>query len=676
VTDDKVAAQDTVAGVLPPVRPAGWVLAATFTVCFALQFHWVSVNNDHFDRVTRGWQILNLGAVPFRDFFDPGYFLTLYSSALAQWIFGANLFGEFLLASLFIAAGYVLLFRLATEVSRSVLVGGLLTLVVVATQPRAYDYDKVFFYAAGVALCWHYARHQTVRSLAVLAVCTAVAGMYRADNGLYVAVAAAVTIGFCHWPNTRVIARRSTLYLAVGLTAALPVLLFLTAQGGIGDAARQVIDYARREGARTSVFRAPVAFSLPTGGWPISLAPADTSDDREPLVKVRWGPEVSPETQRELEQSFSLHAGHFDGDRTWYYRLGDASRSAVRRLVGDPGEEDTAGIDRSRFTTASVARPPDWPPPWYSPSRLQFSWEWEKRENAVAWCYYVLVLLPWLCIATLVWRAIRARGLTADRVDVAGVAATAAFTVIASTLILRFPVSARYGTVAVPAAVLAAWLVGQWRGFSRTGGPTHDRASRRPETNILRRACTILGGAVITVTCLSVSVLHNSNGRLNLTDGPAATLSSAAQLVDYLSLTPPDSELLLGNAAVGRYLRACTRTSDRLMLGWFAPDIPYFAGRGFSGGMLVYFGSHWSEPTRQFQVVRRMRGESVPIALLREPEDFRQQYPVIYADLEDRYDALGPMAIGDQELHLFVVQGRPATRRYLEGRTNLPCFGD
>ena len=48
-------------------------------------------SNDHFDRLARARQIAMYGDVPFRDFFDPGYFLTLYSSALMIRVFGDNM---------------------------------------------------------------------------------------------------------------------------------------------------------------------------------------------------------------------------------------------------------------------------------------------------------------------------------------------------------------------------------------------------------------------------------------------------------------------------------------------------------------------------------------------------------------------------------------------------------
>ena len=39
-----------------------------------------------------------------------------------------------------------------------------------------------------------------------------------------------------------------------------------------------------------------------------------------------------------------------------------------------------------------------------------------------------------------------------------------------------------------------------------------------------------------------------------------------------------------------RYLRECTARSDRVLIGWFAPDLYFFAQRGFAGGAVAFFG--------------------------------------------------------------------------------------
>ena len=69
--------------------------------------------NDHFGRISPARQIAVYGELPFRDYFDPGYFLTELSTAGLMYLFGDNLLGEALLTTSFIATGTLLVFLLA-----------------------------------------------------------------------------------------------------------------------------------------------------------------------------------------------------------------------------------------------------------------------------------------------------------------------------------------------------------------------------------------------------------------------------------------------------------------------------------------------------------------------------------------------------------------------------------
>jgi len=170
------------------------LVVAVFLGLWAFSVFDAGLVNDHFDRMTRGRQILEHGEVPFRDFFDPGYFLTVYSSAAVQSLFGYRLLGEVLLDTLFIAAGFTLVFVLATRASQSRMVGFAALALAVASAPRLYDYDKVFFYPLGILACWRYIDRPTAGSLAWLGLVTAAGGLYRYDTAVYVAGAVSVTI--------------------------------------------------------------------------------------------------------------------------------------------------------------------------------------------------------------------------------------------------------------------------------------------------------------------------------------------------------------------------------------------------------------------------------------------------------------------------------------------------
>ena len=94
-------------GVEASAAPTATRRLALAVLVFACAFSWlfltVEMLDDHFDRISRGRQILVYGERPFVDFLDPGYFLTLYTSAAALAISGGSLLGEAVIDSAAIA---------------------------------------------------------------------------------------------------------------------------------------------------------------------------------------------------------------------------------------------------------------------------------------------------------------------------------------------------------------------------------------------------------------------------------------------------------------------------------------------------------------------------------------------------------------------------------------------
>src|SRR5262245_11886205 len=148
--------------------------------------------DDHFGRISPGRQIAQFGDLPFRDYLDPGYFLTEFSSAAVQWAFGDNLLGEALLASAFIAIGTVLVFALARRASASSITALVAALLALLLFPRAYDYDKVLFLPLGVLLVWRYAEAPTNSRTWTLAAGVVAGSLYRYDTGVFIAGSAVV----------------------------------------------------------------------------------------------------------------------------------------------------------------------------------------------------------------------------------------------------------------------------------------------------------------------------------------------------------------------------------------------------------------------------------------------------------------------------------------------------
>jgi hypothetical protein len=231
---------------------------------FGVSLFRVHFLNDHFDRISRGRQILAYGDTPFADFRDPGYFLTLYVSAAAQAATGGGLLGEALVSSGAIATASALTFVLAESASGSWLIGLAAAMLTVTVAPRYYDYDKALFYTLGLACCWRFVDSPARDRLAAAGFVTGVAALFRYDNGLFLFVASVAAIAVRLFRTRPRLLPTLGMYVA-GLTAAvLPAMLFIQATAGLPEAARQIVAYARREGARSELF------SLPRLSWDVT----------------------------------------------------------------------------------------------------------------------------------------------------------------------------------------------------------------------------------------------------------------------------------------------------------------------------------------------------------------------------------------------------------------------
>jgi hypothetical protein len=124
------------------------------------------------------------------------------------------------------------------------------------------------------------------------------------------------------------------------------------------------------------------------------------------------------------------------------------------------------------------------------------------------------------------------------------------------------------------------------------------------------------------------------------------------------------------------YLRRCTESSDRIFAAWFVPQLYFFSGRAFAGGMTVAFGDHWSEPRYQRRIVEKLKAESVPVVLVREgDESFARAYPIVDDYLRANYHMAGTSTFGETDAGSYTVLTR--SNRVPVGTdlaTSMPCF--
>ena len=636
------------------------VFAGTFL------FRWLTVDfaNDHFVHLSRARQIL-LGDVPIRDFFDPGLFLQYYLSSAAQFVFGYNLFGEALLTISFVALGTMLVFDLSSRLSGSRWLAAGAALLTVLAYPRLHSYPKVILYVSAIGLVWLYARCGRRLHVTLMAALTAVAFLLRHDHGVYIAVMMVCFLGLREWGGAQ-LWRRLGLYTGVTVGLLLPFVVFVQTTAGlvryVGGSEPQVRTIAS---FRSSFLSDPMAFKMDSSAplWVVEPAP-----DRR--VNVRWAEGVDDAVRQEREGRYGLTAGvrqEVEG-WTWRYVLTDHEYATVRSLVEDRLVEDTAGIERG--SSRLVPEPWDqWLERRLVVLRLRLLPGVLTPRNALAWFYYVTMLVPIVALGRVGadWWSERAA-----RPEAAVVMAVAILCcIISHTLIRGFPDS-QLPDVAAPTFVLAAWLAGRRSGPA--GSPVRARLARAGIVSLFLVTFWSVGQFGAAGKLGSVGSLLVGSG---VVGGPVGVWEQLGAVNRRLHLRPIDDWASQGSdlRTVTRYVLDCTAPSDRVLVTWFAPDLFYYAERGFAGGQ-VYLDPGWhASAADQRLTIERMQRQSVPIVLGRRDlvEKFRQEFPLVYDYVQARYRLAAELAFGEEQSYLIFVDGRrdPDAEHPDLG---LPCF--
>ena len=126
-------------------------------------------------------------------------------------------------------------------------------------------------------------------------------------------------------------------------------------------------------------------------------------------------------------------------------------------------------------------------------------------------------------------------------------------------------------------------------------------------------------------------------------------------------------------------VRDCTAPNSRVLATWFVPELYLFAARGFAGGMVVWFGGHWSDTSFQHTTLRRLDEQSVPIVIIEmsQYDGFRQNYDLVDAYLQAHYRIAGESNLGNPNVaadgyRVMVRKELTPIRTYEPW--GLPCF--
>ena len=212
--------------------------------------------NDQFAHLMRTEMLLR-GEQPLRDFADAELrgawpALSYAVPAWAQQIGGRTLLSEAYVTLGAIALAHALVFLLTLGLSKRWWVALLATGVAIATAPRAYSYPKVLMLALGVAALRYVLAQPTALRLALAALVTAIATLFRHDCGVY--VGAGIIAGLVALdPTPRIAGRRLGLYAAFTALLLLPSAVWVQTYEGIPSYIRAALATAVHESNRTRV---------------------------------------------------------------------------------------------------------------------------------------------------------------------------------------------------------------------------------------------------------------------------------------------------------------------------------------------------------------------------------------------------------------------------------------
>jgi hypothetical protein len=618
----------------------GTGLAAFLTFAF----RWLNQTefvNDHFDHVALALQ-LRLGDLPVRDFVDEGMPLMYVVSAAAWELWKSPFYSETVVIALGFAIAAGLSFRLAAIVSGSLAAAALAVSAQVALNPRTYSYPKLLVQAIALTVAWWAVKRPTLWRLAALAAATALGYYFRHDNALYLGVASVALLTVAQWQSgVAAMARSIAIYGALATVFVLPHLAYVQWAAGIPTYLRVARAYVGGESV-SGAYRVPVLSVHPREGlW---IVPETR------IVHIRWAPGVDDRQRARLEKTYRLDVVTHVEDRTWRYRARNTSATNLRTIQSDSNVEDTHGFNE-------LGRTGRWGR-LLRESRLGAGWH--VRENSIALIFWLYWTLP---ILGLVIVFMRRHALSTPEAAIAVM--MSALALCSNLVFLRHPLDARLPDAGLSQTVLAAWIaMTAWRwpapGFRRRfarGVVVLAAAAALGAVSVLGQTGKLLGAAgVFNGPGAVVQRWHDIAARLReMNPGPVPSYPSG-MLLPFIE-----------------YVRECTDPGDRLLYGWYSPELNVVTGRGFAGDHRRFYRplASWE------QAATISRLQRVPVPFLIIPVDRRQwfaeTYPEIWRYLLPRYAPMATIPPNDERGFEIWRDTSRAGQGVYRG-TNWPCL--
>lgn len=618
------------------------ILTSTvWLIAFFFYFNDPQFPNDHFGHLAQAFQV-TLGELPVRDFLDLGAPLQLLLSAFAQHFWGYSLLSEWLLISAVMATGFAFVFLASYDLSKSVFLSLFGTMVALSLQPRGYGYPKVLVYAAAALVMSRYLVRAGRRSRLMLAAAIALAFLFRHDHGVYVALSIASGLVAANWERGAVATVRAVGSVALAaLVMVSPYLLYVQWNLGLDTYIRTAVSFTQRETSKASIRPPNLHLDLSVPFVIVEPAPLRT-------VELTWARDAHRFERLRIEQVLGLQAVRREAPRARTYELPPGSGVSVEDLaelpeiesaqLGDPNED---GADRLIAALRRVR---------LFPGIL-------TAENALAWFYLIVLLVPWAALVSVAWIAIRQRKRRSANPDLPVALAMSVLCLLATVGLLRDAVFHRVADVGAPTAVLAVWLASR---FLVPGAPAVPHDNHGPDSLRFARSGRFLAIAIVFAVTVGFQIhMLDRLYRLGLLAGPAALTEMAKARIRGLSIPVLDYGARRGAgglAELTRYVHDCTAPTDRWWISWFEPQVYYYSGRGFASGQfhlsVRYFVPAFASSDMRVRIMRKFASESVPVVALdvnRLVEGYSFFYDRIFAEYRHARDIYvegqGPLGV-------------------------------
>lgn len=280
-------------------------------------------------------------------------------------------------------------------------------------------------------------------------------------------------------------------------------------------------------------------------------------------------------------------------------------------------------------------------------------------DNAEAWVYYLILTLS---VAAIVVGLRALRRDTEDGASGVALVSLGAVSLVVWVILLRGGLEGRFGDMAPVAAVLGALLAGR------------AIVGRRLASTLAWGSVALVLAGVTSAAVWAMQDVASELRLSGLTRSPLAVVARTRRVSADLGALPASvwsSDDTDPTMQAVRYLRSCTRPTDRVLVMAYAPEVIVFADRRFAGGRAAFVPGFFMTEQHARLTLARLAVESAPIALV-ESDSHYESFPLIGEYMRARYEDAGTLVIGgDRTLRVMVDRTRVPASTRSAGR---PCF--